>query len=856
MKRELSFGEWLRKQRRSLDLTRQAFADQVGCAEVTLRRIEAGLLRPSKALASVIIERLGIPENERPQWISFAREGSGLPIQTSPLINKPNMSIPVSLTTFIGREKEQTDVVRLLTKHRLVTLIGAGGIGKTRLAIKVGEQLLGNYPHGVWVLELASLNDPALLEQTAAILFGITIQPQTPFIDLLSNFLRAKSALLVLDNCEHLLDSCAHFVHTLLKNCASLKLLVTSREPLGIIGEVAYRVPPLAVPNFHRLRGKFRDYESVRLFEEGARLARADFAVTMDNGASVAQICKHLDGIPLAIELAAARVSMFSIEQIETRLQKSFKILTQGNRNALPRHQTLQAVFDWSYDLLSPTEQLLFRRLAVFPGVWTLESVEAICAGESINSFAAIDLLSKLVDKSLVIFEQNGRYKFLEIIRQYAREKLLASGELQAIRQRHLVYFLAFVKTKGEETLSSDQIVALKQLDEEYENIRETIDWAIESGQVEEATELATALAWLYWQSRALFQEAYQKTMRIVNHPNTTKEKLFRATALIIAVFHGSFILGDFKQAQAMIDEAIGISKLAGERGENQSAWAYAIWGLCMIGKDNLVAEQVLDMGLSMAREMSDKFLLANTLEFQGALASIRKDYSRAQAFSNESITLFRELGNQWGIARALGNIGLVLYLQEDYQEAKRYLEEALEIHRGIADRNNLITVLGLLGKISALLGKYGQAEEWFEEKLSFAIDRGWTQEIATCTRDLAYLNLYQENPISSLALFRESLSLLEMWDHIGIYLNITGIASALFQNSSQNAEHAAQLLGSAQLIIDSTGIDNLPYEKEQITKSWEAISAYLGEGNYQKFLFRGKDLTLEAAIALAKSLA
>src|SRR5919106_4083265 len=414
MQEEISFGIWLRKQRRALDLTRQAFANHVGCAEVTLRRIEAGTLKPSKELTSIILEKLNIPEAERPQWISFARGLSGFPSQSSPSSNKSNL--PAPLTTFIGREKEQSDVVRLLRKHRLVTLTGSGGVGKTRLSIKVGEQVLGNYADGVWLVELASLSNPVLIAQTFAALFGLSAQSAIPFIDLLINFLRAKSVLLIVDNCEHLLDACAQLIDTLLKSCPHLKILATSREPLGITGEAIYLVPSLELPDLQQVIDTFRDFESVHLFEERAQLAQFDFSLTLENAASVAQICQRVDGIPLAIELAAAKVGILSTEQIAKQLDESFNVLTGGSRTALPRHQTLRASMNWSWGLLTEAEQTLMRQLSVFAGGWTLEAAQAVCGGD------VFELSNSLLKKSLIVMHQESegerRYRFHETIRQ------------------------------------------------------------------------------------------------------------------------------------------------------------------------------------------------------------------------------------------------------------------------------------------------------------------------------------------------------------------------------------------------------------------------------------------------------
>jgi transcriptional regulator with XRE-family HTH domain len=363
---DLSFGEWLRQRRHILDLTQQELADQVGCARITLRRIESGALKPSKELAQILLEKLGTPEADRETWLRFARGLAGFPEGSADSIaNKPLTNLPAPLTTFIGREKEQAEIIKLIGKYRLVTLVGTGGIGKTRLSLEVGEQLVGDYPHGAWLVELAPLLDPALVPRTTAVAIGLRDEPQRPVIDMLSDYLRDKKVLILLDNCEHLLNACARLVDTLLKNCPSLKILSTSREVLGILGEATYRVPSLGLPDIRQSLEELSASESVRLFEERAQLARIEFLLTEENVSTVANICKQLGGIPLAIELAAARVRMFTPQQIVQRLDDQFTLLTSGSRTALPRHQTLQAAIDWSYDLLSPAEQTLFRRLSV-----------------------------------------------------------------------------------------------------------------------------------------------------------------------------------------------------------------------------------------------------------------------------------------------------------------------------------------------------------------------------------------------------------------------------------------------------------------------------------------------------------
>lgn len=768
----------------------------------------------------------------------------------------PN-NLPTQLTSFIGRGEERAEAKRLLSETHLLTLVGSGGTGKTRLALQIGAELIEHFRNGVWLVDLAPITDPAFIIQTAMAAFGITAERHRPAIDTLKDYLHAKSLLLILDNCEHMVEDCARFTEFILQAAPKVRILATSREALDIMGEQVYFVPSLSTPQSRQLTTSedLTQYEAVQLFIERAALISPNFHLTKENASSIAQICSRLDGIPLAIELAAARSRSMPVEQIASHIDDRFRLLTGGSRTALPRHQTLRSLIDGSYDLLTETERILLRRLAVFKGGWTLEAAEIACAGESIDAFVVMDLLSNLVDKSLVLLEKNGRYKFLETIRQYAHEKLLESGEMHAIREKHLAYFLDLTERKGTETLGANQIVALKFLDQEYENIREAIDWAIESGQVEEATQIGNALFPLYWWSRALFQEAYEKMMLILNHPATTKEKLFRAQALVFAVFYAeaAFVDWDPQQTKAMMEEAIEIAGFAGVKGSYYLWMAYGIWGYFMIGKDTAGAEKALDMGLAIARKLNNKIAIANTLQWQGLLAVEQKDYSRAQEFANEAIGLFREMGEHWGLARSLGVIGSVFYWQGDYAEAQRYFEEALAICRNLATRPNLIEVLGHLGQISALTAKYAQAEELLQERLFFEKDSGWAPDIEVCTTDLAYLHLYEGNPAPALALFRESLSLFENADKVRIAVGILGIASALFQSSPQNAEYAAQLLGSVQSVIDTIGIESLPYEKEQIMKTWIAVQDRLGEVNFEKCSSRGKAMTFDAAIALAQ---
>ena len=337
--------------------------------------------------------------------------------------------MPIRLTSFIGREHELAEAKKRLASARLLTLIGPGGTGKTRLSLQIGAELLPTFADGVWLVELAPLADPSLIMQTIASTLGLREQLGMSLNELLIDFLRAKNLLLIIDNCEHLVDACAQLADQLLHACANIKIVASSREALGIGGETVYRVPSLSLPNPDQVtREALTQSESAQLFIERAMAANPKFNVSDKNASFVAQICRRLDGIPLALELAAARITVFSVEQIASRLDDRFRLLTGGSRTALPRQQTLRALIDWSYDMLSEEERALLRRLSVFAGGWTFEAADAICSKHDV-----MNLLTQLVNKSLVIFDDEGsepRYRMLETVRQYARDKLLGDGRI------------------------------------------------------------------------------------------------------------------------------------------------------------------------------------------------------------------------------------------------------------------------------------------------------------------------------------------------------------------------------------------------------------------------------------------
>src|SRR5918998_1234587 len=364
---------------------------------------------------------------------------------------RPPNNLPLELSSFVGREKELVEIERLLEDSRLLTLTGSGGCGKTRLALAVAGEVVEDFEDGVWLVDLASLADPALVPQAVASPLGVREQPGRSLIETLSDYLGSKKVLLILDNCEHLIGACAELAEALLHSCPNLRVLATSREALGITGEVAWPVPSLSLPDLRRLPEveSLARYEAARLFLERTAAVNPTFALTEQNAVAVDQICYRLDGIPLAIELAAARAKVLSVEQIAERLDDSFGLLSAGGRTAMPRHRTLHATMDWSHELLPDEERALFRRLSVFAGGFLLGAAESVCAGEELERGEVLELLSHLVDKSLVVAREvsgEARYRLLETVRQYAREKLSESDEAELLRERHAGFYLALAE--------------------------------------------------------------------------------------------------------------------------------------------------------------------------------------------------------------------------------------------------------------------------------------------------------------------------------------------------------------------------------------------------------------------------
>jgi predicted ATPase/DNA-binding SARP family transcriptional activator/DNA-binding CsgD family transcriptional regulator len=599
-------------------------------------------------------------------------------------------NLPAQRTSFVGRERELVELKRELAMTRLLTLTGAGGSGKTRLALEAARDLVDAYPDGAWMAELASLSEPALVPHSVAGALEVHEQLGRPLTETLVETLRERDMLLVLDNCEHLIDATAHLVDTLLDSCSNLRILATSREALGVAGEVVWPVPPLSLPERSRpiTLEELEGYESARLFVERALYRPTAFALTERNAGTVAEICRKLDGIPLGIELAAARVGTLAVEQISEKLEDSLRLLTGGGRTAAPRQRALRATLDWSHDLLDEPERALFERLSGFAGGWTLEVAEKIVgAGQGIGEDDVLDLTSRLVDKSLVVAEARPegtfRYRMLEAVRQYAWEKLVASGEAREIRRRHAAWYLALAEEAEPKITTAQQGAWLERLEAEHDNLRAALSWSLED-EPETALRLVTALA-RFWEVRSYFSEGSAWLEAALRRSDRADADALRAKVFGEA---GTFAWhrGDYERATVLHGEALALYREIGD--EHGAAFALNNLGVQELEKgDYESAAPLFEEALSLSREVGDRRTIAYVHHNLGEVARHRDEYGRAKTLGAEALSLFRELDDEWCVARTLSWLGLVTaYKGDDHEAAAGFLREGLALIQRIGD--------------------------------------------------------------------------------------------------------------------------------------------------------------------------
>ena len=737
---------------------------------------------------------------------------------------RPSGNLPAALGSFIGREREIAEVKQLLSSNRLVTLTGAGGSGKTRLALKVAQELSGEFENGVWLAELSSLSESALVPQTIASTLNIGEQPGRLLMDSLVDYLSQRQSLLVMDNCEHLISACAQFAETVLQECPGLKVLATSREALGISGEVIWTVPSLSLPDqqpwmnpasAHDAVARYEESESVQLFVVRATSISPDFKLTTENGAWVAEICRRLDGMPLAIELAAARVRTLSVQQIAQRLDDRFRLLTGGSRTAEPRQQTLVATLDWSYALLSEVERKVLQRLSVFAGGATLEAVEAVCAGKEVESAEVLDVLSRLVEQSLVVVVRPDggemRFRLLETIRQYAREKLAESGEADESRNRHLNYFVRWAEKAGPYWLLPERFAWLNRFEAEHDNIRAALESSQATPEGANAGLRLAAVMGHFWILRAYHTEGRMRISAALAQKGAQQPTITRAQALYRSSTL-AFFQSDYSAARALAEQSLAIARKLGVAGRLE---------------------------------------VANALEMLAEVDTEIGDYSAASKLYEQALSLYRELGDLVGIGDTLKMLGWGAMRTGDYEQAESRLNEGLIACRQSGDLRQISSALSGLGELAVRRGQYERASDLLRESLNISEHSGEKWGIAIALGSLGWLALRQHDFREMRKLLGESLGVrMETGDRGGMAWCLEKLAGA---NSLQSRfQQAVIVFGAASALRATVGSVMDAVDRPDYERMISRLRIALGKEAFAAAWTEGQGMTLEQAIDYA----
>jgi predicted ATPase/class 3 adenylate cyclase/Tfp pilus assembly protein PilF len=701
---------------RAARIAAAGYGGQVLVSKVTKQVAESGLP------ADVALRDLGMHRlKDLHEWEHlFQVVHAGLPADFPRLrsIDTLPNNLPRKLTSFVGRERELAEIKDLIRASPLVTIVGIGGAGKTRLALQAAADLLPEFRDGAWVVDLAPVSDPKQVTQAVAAAVGVRESPGLSLQAGIFDYLSERQLLLIVDGCEHVVASVAEFLQTLLTEAQKVHVLCTSRESLRISGERVWRIPSLPLPEARPLPGleTLTRNAAVRLFSERAKAVAPEFTLTEENAALVAQICLRLDGIPLAIELAAARIAVLTVDQIASRLDDRFRLLAGGGRTALPRHQTLRATMDWSHDLLSEEERALLRRLSVFAGGWTLEAAEAICPNGVVTGDAVLDGLAQLVDKSLVDpgGDIEARYTMLETIRQYAQEKLVGAHEAAEVRARHRDWFLALAEEAEPDLRGPRQKIRLDRLEREWDNLQAALKWSVEGREPDAALRMVSAL-WRFWYLHGhltMGGEWLSAALTMVTTPSAARARILNGTAVL------AFAAGNYAPAMELAAQAAEMAQAFGDSATTASA-RLLLSGAHLARGDHAQATTLVEDSLAAFRAAGDLWGEALALSVVGDVALDRGEYERALQVYGDSVALFRRVGDAWGVALSERGRGFAARLLGDYDQAVSVQTASLALARELGDRTGMGASMMQLGFLHWRQGRYPQARAILEEALT-----------------------------------------------------------------------------------------------------------------------------------------
>lgn len=812
---DTSFGQCLKAYRKARDLTQEELAELVGCASESIRKMEANRQRPSKYLAGLIAAQLDLPPEEQKAFVHLARSRLGSLAQQEPSgpVQHTVIGLPSQLTSLVGRVEESAVVCGLLrgSEVRLLTLTGPGGVGKTRLAMQVATQLVDHFPDGVYFIDLTAIDKPGLV--TASIAQALRIQ-ETGERQLMKHIrasLHNKHLLLVLDNFEHLLPAAPH-IADLLEATPSLSVMVTSRAVLHLYGEYEFAVPPLSIPDLAHLppSDQLARYDAVQIFIERAQAVKAGFAITEANANAIVEICARLDGLPLAIELAAAHSKLLSPQALLARLEDRFTLLSTSALNLPERHQTLHNTIDWSYNLLSETEQALFRRLGVFVGGFTLEAAEAVCGEPEAPSREILDGIASLLDKSLLqrSDDSNGESRFLilETIRTYTLEQLTGSEESEALYKRHLAFYLEMAKDARPKSVGLNCWAQLEHLETERGNLRAATQWALDQGLGDTVVQMCSALVHFWY----IFGQPGEIHQWLETALDMDLQPAVRARALGLMGYVQAFMQIDYRHAETYYEQA-----------------------------------------LSLWRELGDAKNESDILCQMGTLMMERGEYARSRLLHEESLAIREKMGDQDGVIGIRESLGVVLMRLGELAGAQQIFQESLSWWQARGETLATAFVFNYLGATALYQGNYEQSRAMHEQALALWQAAGDTRGVSAALNALGPVALYQGQVEQAKAYLKQSLKLRwECQDYDGIAWNLERLAEVSF--AQEQLDRGARLWGSAEGLRESINSPLFPVERSRYEKPFAEARARLGESAWALAHFAGRTMPIEQAVIAA----